>query len=328
MNEPHASQCTVCGTPLPVAVPATADDDQPDQPRTTVSLPKKTAALPQVRTLLLMVAGYSRPIHVHRQRQTILGRSTPDGTSPDVDLTEYNALSMGVSRHHARVFFEGNQCFVEDLGSSNGTRVNGEPLEPHKPHPIRDGDQITLGMLVLLAFFSAVDSIMLRKVGVTTDHYDQMTPAFLAHTLAPFLERLANIQHIIDRLYGRDPAEVTVNSITVAATQRWTVKLVGAVDAIDIVKQGLSPAMLRHADLLAKTGRIAAQNGDTSGETNGARQEVLLRASVDGIVKALFRTTKPPLTKNEVERVAAELLQHLWGLVDSRLIIEDPTAHT
>lgn len=38
---------------------------------------------------------------------------------------------------------------IEDLGSSNGTMVNGRPLEPHRPHPLRDGDVVEIGGMAL-----------------------------------------------------------------------------------------------------------------------------------------------------------------------------------
>ena len=37
------------------------------------------------------------------------------------------------------------RCLVEDLGSTNGTRVNGESLAPHQPRALRDGDEISFG---------------------------------------------------------------------------------------------------------------------------------------------------------------------------------------
>jgi len=50
------------------------------------------------------------------------------------------------SRRHARVAFERGRCFVTDLGSHNGTEVDGAPLEPDTPtaaaQVIRVGDSL------------------------------------------------------------------------------------------------------------------------------------------------------------------------------------------
>jgi pSer/pThr/pTyr-binding forkhead associated (FHA) protein len=52
-----------------------------------------------------------------------------------------------VSRRHARVTPEAARAWVEDLGSSNGTFVNDEPI--HMPREILPGDQLRLGLTVL-----------------------------------------------------------------------------------------------------------------------------------------------------------------------------------
>ncbi|MFH1176007.1 MAG: FHA domain-containing protein, partial [Acidobacteriota bacterium] len=47
-----------------------------------------------------------------------------------------------LSRTHARIFREGESFMVEDLGSRNGTLLNGQPIE--KAGPLRPGDVIRL----------------------------------------------------------------------------------------------------------------------------------------------------------------------------------------
>ncbi|HSJ55129.1 MAG TPA: FHA domain-containing protein [Anaerolineae bacterium] len=55
-----------------------------------------------------------------------------------------------VSRHHARVRREGDQYLVEDLGSKNGTLVNGRRISG--PTLLADGDEIQVSPLVPLTF--------------------------------------------------------------------------------------------------------------------------------------------------------------------------------
>lgn len=50
-----------------------------------------------------------------------------------------------VSRHHAVIRWDGQNCTVTDLGSSNKTFVNGQPLVPHQPQPLHSGDRIRFG---------------------------------------------------------------------------------------------------------------------------------------------------------------------------------------
>lgn len=52
-----------------------------------------------------------------------------------------------MSRRHARVSAQGDLALVEDLGSTNGTYVNGQQIEG--PRAVRPGDQIRVGLTVL-----------------------------------------------------------------------------------------------------------------------------------------------------------------------------------
>jgi len=55
--------------------------------------------------------------------------------------------SPTVSRHHARIHVDGEAATIEDLGSKNGTRLRGRPVEVRSP--LSDGDQIQLGSVVV-----------------------------------------------------------------------------------------------------------------------------------------------------------------------------------
>src|SRR5512133_553533 len=58
-----------------------------------------------------------------------------------------------ISRRHSRLFTQGNTIAVEDLGSTNGTFVNGQRLMG--PNVLRPGDVITFGERMSLVFESA-----------------------------------------------------------------------------------------------------------------------------------------------------------------------------
>jgi pSer/pThr/pTyr-binding forkhead associated (FHA) protein len=66
---------------------------------------------------------------------------------PDVDLSSYEAYSQGVSRLHAAIKIVNQRILVVDLGSSNGTRVNGQKIVPNVDFPINHGDVVALGRL-------------------------------------------------------------------------------------------------------------------------------------------------------------------------------------
>ncbi len=64
---------------------------------------------------------------------------------PDIDLTPYQAYEGGVSRLHATIKIERQAVTVTDLGSANGTRVNGKKVAPHTQQFIKNEDILTLG---------------------------------------------------------------------------------------------------------------------------------------------------------------------------------------
>ena len=59
---------------------------------------------------------------------------------------------LQVSRHHASLTLEGGQWVLRDLGSTNGTTVNGQPVTG--PWIVRQGDVIGLGDVLAAVQFS------------------------------------------------------------------------------------------------------------------------------------------------------------------------------
>ncbi|QPC82518.1 FHA domain-containing protein [Phototrophicus methaneseepsis] len=87
-----------------------------------------------------------------RNHELVLGRSTSNSPmSPDVDLTSTGAAEAGVSRLHVAVRYEPQDSALQiyDLGSANGTFVNGQRLHPREVRILRNGDQLRLGKLVI-----------------------------------------------------------------------------------------------------------------------------------------------------------------------------------
>ncbi len=62
------------------------------------------------------------------------------GRGSDVDIVLEDTFS---SSRHARLYPQGDVVVIEDLGSTNGTYLNGEPLSG--PQPLHDGDRIRIG---------------------------------------------------------------------------------------------------------------------------------------------------------------------------------------
>lgn len=54
-----------------------------------------------------------------------------------------------VSRRHFRLFLASGRIMIEELGSTNGTQLNGQPAEPGQPQPLDDASHLQLGDLEL-----------------------------------------------------------------------------------------------------------------------------------------------------------------------------------
>jgi hypothetical protein len=115
-----------------------------------------TGTFSEGMVLRLEVEGAPTPILLSPQYETSIGRRDPaTGTQPDVDLSAYSGYRLGVSRKHAIIRMNSEQLEVLDLGSSNGTSVNGSRLVAHLPHPLRDGDEMMLGKMIIRVLFQA-----------------------------------------------------------------------------------------------------------------------------------------------------------------------------
>ena len=73
-------------------------------------------------------------------RFEIAGTPLTLGSANDCDVSIQHA---SVSRHHARVSLHGETVYIEDLGSTNGTRVNGQFVTGRQP--LKSGNSLLLG---------------------------------------------------------------------------------------------------------------------------------------------------------------------------------------
>ena len=131
-----------------------------------------------------------REINLSKERTTIGRRSHNDVV---ID-------NLAVSGEHAVISLAGSEPFIEDLGSTNGTMVNSQPI---KKHPLRNGDTVEIGKYrlcylvdgaaqadegvdldtsrpVLRDFYgTAPATIQIRHPGTTPDDGGQGSPALI-----------------------------------------------------------------------------------------------------------------------------------------------------
>jgi pSer/pThr/pTyr-binding forkhead associated (FHA) protein len=101
-------------------------------------------------TLFLKVLATERQIRLPSAAEVHIGRlDAAHGIFPDLDLSPDGGLEGGVSRRHCKVHQRGSTYLVEDVGSANGTFLNGQRLTPYLPHVLKDGDELQLGTVKL-----------------------------------------------------------------------------------------------------------------------------------------------------------------------------------
>lgn len=114
----------------------------------SASVIKKTVVSHKDPSISLHLVDSGKVIHLSDRKDFSLGRAV-EGQSilPDIDLTQYDGFSKGVSRMHSSLRIVNGEVYVSDLGSSNGTRINGQKIMPHIEYSINHGDIITLGKM-------------------------------------------------------------------------------------------------------------------------------------------------------------------------------------
>ena len=147
--------CSDCGTKLIGEDGLSTARIQATEAIFTTSEPAQKPAAP------IPVSGAQINLHIIRTGQIIplegradytIGRVS-DGQSilPDVDLSPFDAYTQGVSRLHATFRIRENGYYIEDLGSSNGTRINNNKIPPLVEQTIQHGDVISLGRFKIQA---------------------------------------------------------------------------------------------------------------------------------------------------------------------------------
>jgi serine/threonine-protein kinase len=128
--------CAFCGSQQPVG-----------QQKSAASFGVAPAT---ARLTLLNTEEIDSPVFSLDKDSNVVGRRDPmSNIFPEVDLSKFDPQTK-ISRRHARIWREGNNYLVEDLGSSNGTILmpalsDNVRLLPHQPHVLTNGDKIKVG---------------------------------------------------------------------------------------------------------------------------------------------------------------------------------------
>jgi CRP-like cAMP-binding protein len=115
-------------------------------------LANKPAAQPaaQSEALAYFISKASGNVFPAFKADSLIGRyDSVTGMAPDIDLTNEDS-ARNISRRHARLLVKDSKPYVaEEIGTMNGTYLNGHKLPTGVLTPINDGDELTLCRLTL-----------------------------------------------------------------------------------------------------------------------------------------------------------------------------------
>ncbi len=113
-----------------------------------IKIDKDNTPAPNSKEVALFIMGVRERIDFDTMSKIILGRfDAKTKQDNQFDLTSYRGVAKGVSRTHCQLEFEDGNVIITDLGSSNGTFVAGQRLEPNQPRVLKQGDDVIVGRL-------------------------------------------------------------------------------------------------------------------------------------------------------------------------------------
>ena len=136
-----------------------------------------TAAARTKPVLTVLTGGATGHQHKVYKGLAVIGRA------PNAEL---RVDDDGISRTHARIRAETNRAWIEDMGSRNGTYLNGEKISA--PAELKDGDKIQVGRGTIIRF------------GFQDDLDESFHESLMSSALRDGLTKLFNKRYFLERL--------------------------------------------------------------------------------------------------------------------------------
>ena len=318
-----ATVCSVCGTPIVPGKPADRTKEKMAPTTVTAGLRVTTTGLesPSKRSLpklpensfALFVMENPDPLIIENSEAVYLGRFAQVPTASSVDLTQYEAADLGVSRSHARITWSEGIYELEDLASSNGTWLNYQRLAYGKSYELHNGDIILLGQLQLVIYLPEstrkweVNFDARRTKTVDTVYLQIFTPFFMETVLSKFLQAIVDLQQVCLLCRGQNTEDVHIVSIKAAhQSPILHISLDNANEAVHYIRKWLNPIRQVYA------GRTIPQKEVES----PAFQEELLK-----ILDSLLLDVNPGLDEEARKGFIKELKPAVTTLIVSELEI-------
>jgi len=142
------------------------------------------------------------------------------GRGDDCDVTLDDAE---LSRRHASIAIEEGAATITDLGSSNGTALNGHRLPPREPHPFARGDVVTAGATTI-----RLEEVLSPRAILSRRAFEEACDAALAVSIRERTSiTLARIYVDVPRAHA---ADLATHDEKLREVVRWRESVLAAID--------------------------------------------------------------------------------------------------
>lgn len=189
-------------------------------------LDKDQAAKPSIT---LNIDGTEAPITFTNRREIIIGRTDPNSEQrPDIDVSGLPINYSSISRKHIRLVYTKSAWFVEDMGSRNGSWLNGKLLLAHQRYQVRNQDHIQVGTVnVVVTFRDEQAPAPPRQTSLASQRFTGklmlqipdlkpqqagLSPDYIANNLLPYLSMIITMMKTLDRAKKRSLREISIKS--------------------------------------------------------------------------------------------------------------------
>ncbi|MCE9645520.1 MAG: FHA domain-containing protein [Chloroflexi bacterium] len=112
------------------------------------------ASMTPVDSISFYILRLARVIVVRPEGVIFIGRNVQtDSWIPQVNLADLDGFARSVSRRHAMIRPLAGGYEITDLGSTNGSRLDGRRLVANKAYPLLSGAQLTVGQEQLMVIY-------------------------------------------------------------------------------------------------------------------------------------------------------------------------------
>jgi uncharacterized Zn finger protein (UPF0148 family) len=168
------------------------------------------------------------------------------GRSPDCHITIEDPL---ISRQHARIVVTSQEATLEDLGSRNGSKVNGRPVVGRQV--LSDGDRVRFGAQEMLFLRVGVDQRLTRSTGAMR---------LCSRCKVPFPEgptQCPHCGHAVTAVAEED----TMSGISVPVRRTWILQMLG-----EVLDRAIQQGRVAEGDKLLRRVAEEAESRLTQGE--------------------------------------------------------------